>query len=486
MPSFPSAPEVTDNDNGPALQSGPRKKDRKAKSIEQIEALRSVPSSHDAERGLLSSMLQDPGRIIDEVIPLLSPAAFHHPAHELIYTILLELQNKRTPIDIVTLTQTLIDRNQLEEIGGASYIAELGEFAPTSANFATYAHIIRDKYILRRVISSCTECITSAYEEQEDVQPLLDTVEQRILQIREMGAKDQKKNTKEEVIEAVKVFEEMVKNKGGTHGTTTGLKDLDAMTDGLHGGEMFIIAARPAMGKTSLVMNVVEHIACDLNQPALVFSLEMSTQQLIQRLLCARAGVPLNRFRDGFATKEDFRKLTKAASQIAASKLFVDDTPGVSILELRAKARRIHNQHPLKIIAVDYLQLMKSNTKRAQENRQIEVAEISAGLKAIAKELNVPVMVLAQLNRNPEGRADNKPKLSDLRESGSIEQDADVVGLLVRSAYYATNEDERDERQGEAELIIAKQRNGPTGEIPLTFINEIMRFRDRARTDDDE
>jgi len=490
-----SAPQS--NDKAPHLQALPNAskkpgdkkgkfKERQPKTIEQVEALRAVPSSHAAERGLLSSMLQDASRVVDEVIPKVTGESFHHPAHQTIYDLIVELHNASKPIDLVTVTQTLMDRHKLDEIGGPTYLIELSDAVPSAANYAHYVEIIRDKHILRRVISSCTECITRAYEEQEDVAPLLDDVEKSILEVRTLGAQDQKKTLKQEVHEAISTFDKMVKNKGATHGTTTGLTDFDKMTDGLHGGEMVIIAARPAMGKTSLVMNIIEHIVCDREEPALVFSLEMSTQQLIQRMLCARAGVPLNKFRDGFASKEDFRKLTRAASQVAASKLFIDDSAGLSILELRAKARRIHNKHGLKCIAVDYLQLMKSNTKRAQENRQIEVAEISAGLKAIAKELDVPVIVLAQLNRNPEGRADNKPKLSDLRESGSIEQDADVVGLLVRSSYYAKDQEEREEKAGESELIIAKQRNGPTGEVPLTFIADIMRFRDRAKVTEEK
>jgi replicative DNA helicase len=243
---------------------------------------------------------------------------------------------------------------------------------------------------------------------------------------------------------------------------------------------MIIIAARPSMGKTAFAMNIVENVALNSKLPVAVFSLEMSSQQIVQRLLCSRARVNLGKVREGFMADRDFHNLTVAASKLAESKIFIDDTAGLSILELRAKARRLKAQHDIQLIAIDYLQLMKSTSRRAQDNRQLEIAEISSGLKALAKELSIPIIVLAQLNRNPEGRAGGKPRLSDLRESGSIEQDADLVGLLVRSEYYAEDQEERDQMKGEAELIIAKQRNGPVGEVPLTFLKEFTRFEDRV------
>jgi replicative DNA helicase len=253
------------------------------------------------------------------------------------------------------------------------------------------------------------------------------------------------------------------------------------MTNGLHAAEMIVIAARPSMGKTALAMNIAEHVAISSRLPVAVFSLEMSSQQLVQRLLCSRARVNLQKVREGFLAERDFPSLTAAASKLAEAEIFIDDSAGLSILELRAKARRLKAQKDIQLIVVDYLQLLKSTTRRAQDNRQLEISEISSGLKGLAKELKIPIVVLAQLNRQPEARSGGKPRLSDLRESGSIEQDADLVGLLVRPEVYEEDEEARAEKAGEAELIIAKQRNGPVGEIPLTFLKEFTRFEDRAR-----
>jgi len=263
----------------------------------------------------------------------------------------------------------------------------------------------------------------------------------------------------------------------------TGFTDFDKMTTGLHEGEMVVIAARPSVGKTSLAMNIAEHVAMDVGKAVAVFSLEMSSQQLVQRILCSRAKVDLQRVRNGFLSERDFPNLTAAASQVAAAKMFIDDTPGLTVTELRAKARRMKSQHDIQLIVIDYLQLLRSMSRRAQDNRQLEISEISSGIKALAKELNLPIIVIAQLNRQPDTRAKEggRPRLSDLRESGSIEQDADLVGLLVRPDYYETDDEAKQERAGEAELIIAKQRNGPTGDVPLTFLKQYTRFESRAR-----
>ena len=281
-------------------------------------------------------------------------------------------------------------------------------------------------------------------------------------------------------MQAIETIEQLYDRKGAITGLPTGFTEIDRMTSGLHGAEMIVIAARPSMGKTAFAMNIAEHVAINAKHPVAIFSLEMSSQQLVQRLLCSRARVNLQKIRDGFLSERDFPNLTNAASKLADSEIYIDDTSGLSILELRAKARRLKQKHNIELIVIDYLQLLRSPSKRAQDNRQIEIAEISSGIKALAKELNIPIIVLAQLNRNPEARAGGKPRLSDLRESGSIEQDADLVGLLVRSEYYAEDEEAKEETRGEAELIIAKQRNGPVGEVKLTFLKEFTRFEDRA------
>jgi replicative DNA helicase len=285
---------------------------------------------------------------------------------------------------------------------------------------------------------------------------------------------------KERVFKAIDDLEKLAANPNAINGLPTGLKKLDEMTGGMHAGEMIIIAARPSMGKTSLAMNVIEHVAVDQKKACAVFSLEMTADSLVQRLICARARINMRSLMSGqFLNKGDFQQMTRAASQLAGSNIIIDDTPALSILDLRSKARRFKKLYGIELIAVDYLQLCRSTSKRAADNRQQEIAEISSGLKALAKELSIPVIVLAQLNRGPETRGSGKPKLSDLRESGSIEQDADVVGLLYRPEYYAEDEEEKQEVGGQAELIIAKQRNGPTGAVPLTFLKEFMRFETR-------
>jgi replicative DNA helicase len=323
--------------------------------------------------------------------------------------------------------------------------------------------------------------VRRAYEEQDEVNALLDEVEQKIFAVGEDRFKGQMPGMKEQVMGALESIEQLWERRGGITGISTGFTELDRMTNGLHAAEMIVIAARPSMGKTALAMNIAEHVAISSRLPVAVFSLEMSSQQLVQRLLCSRARVNLQKVREGFLAERDFPSLTAAASKLAEAEIFIDDSAGLSILELRAKARRLKAQKDIQLIVVDYLQLLKSTTRRAQDNRQLEISEISSGLKGLAKELKIPIIVLAQLNRQPEARSGGKPRLSDLRESGSIEQDADLVGLLVRPEVYEEDEDARAEKAGEAELIIAKQRNGPVGEVPLTFLKEFTRFEDRAR-----
>jgi replicative DNA helicase len=395
--------------------------------------------------------------------------------------VLVELWNGGQGIDLITFTQVLRDRNLLETVGGASAVTSLFTFVPTAANVTYYLEIVRDKYILRQIIAACTESVRRSFEEQDEVNNLLDEVEQKIFSVGEDRFKGQVLTMKDQVMEAIEAIEQLYERRGGITGISTGFAELDRMTNGLHEAEMIVIAARPSMGKTALAMNIAEHVAINEKLPVAVFSLEMSSQQLVQRLLCSRARVNLQKVRDGFLAERDFPSLTAAASKLAESQIYIDDTASLSILELRAKARRLKAQKDIKLIVVDYLQLLRSTTRRAQDNRQLEISEISSGLKGLAKELKVPVLVLAQLNRQPEARTGGKPRLSDLRESGSIEQDADLVGLLVRPEIYEEDEDARAEKAGEAELIIAKQRNGPVGEIPLTFLKEFTRFEDRAR-----
>ena len=442
---------------------------------------RTLPHSVEAEQGVLGSMLISPREIIAECVEKISDQYFYVPAHQTVYKVLVELWNAGQGIDLITFTQVLRDRNVLETVGGAAFITSLFTFVPTAANVTYYLEIVRDKYILRQIIAACTESVRRSFEEQDEVNNLLDEVEQKIFSVGEDRFKGQVLTMKDQVMEAIDAIEQLYERRGGITGISTGFAELDRMTNGLHESEMIVIAARPSMGKTALAMNITEHVAINAKLPVAVFSLEMSSQQLVQRLLCSRARVNLQKVRDGFLAERDFPSLTAAASKLAEAQIFIDDSASLSILELRAKARRLKAQKDIKLIVVDYLQLLRSTTRRAQDNRQLEISEISAGLKGLAKELKVPIIVIAQLNRQPEARTGGRPRLSDLRESGSIEQDADLVGLLVRPEIYEEDEDARAERAGEAELIIAKQRNGPVGEIALTFLKEFTRFEDRAR-----
>ena len=442
---------------------------------------RTPPHSVEAEQGVLGSMLISPQETIAECVEKINEEYFYVPAHRTIYDVLVDLWNTRQGIDLITFTQVLRDRNLLDSVGGAAFVTNLFTFVPTAANVQYYLEIVRDKYILRQIISAATESVRRAYEEQEEVDSLLDEVEQKIFDVGEDRFKGQMLSMKDHAMQAIETIEKLYERKGSITGISTGFVEFDRMTSGLHPSEMVVIAARPSMGKTALAMNIAEYVAINEKLSVGVFSLEMSSQQLVQRLLCSRARVNLQRVRDGFLGERDFPSLTAAASKLAEARMFIDDSASLSILELRAKARRLKAQQDVSLIIVDYLQLLRSTSRRAQDNRQLEISEISAGLKALAKDLKIPVIVVAQLNRQPEQRTGGKPRLSDLRESGSIEQDADLVGLLVRPELYEEDEEARVEKAGEAELIIAKQRNGPVGEIPLTFLKEYTRFETRAR-----
>jgi replicative DNA helicase len=441
---------------------------------------REMPNSLDAEKGLLSSMLLSPQDVIPDCIENIDGSVFYLPAHTTIHDILVSFYSGGTPIDFITLTQVLRDRGLLESVGGPAYVTHLFGFTPTAANAAYYREIVEEKAILRRLIKAGTEIVQRAYGDREEVAPLLDASEASILAIAEKRARAAIIPLKDRIHATLDQLEQVCANRGQLTGLATGFAGIDQMTNGLQRSEMIVIAARPSVGKTALAMNIAEFVAVNGRRPVLVFSLEMSGDQLLQRLLCSSARVNLQKLRNGFLAERDFQNLTAAAGRLGDAEILIDDSAGLSILELRAKARRLQKRHQIALVVIDYLQLLKSTSRRASENRQIEISEISGGIKALAKELNVPVLVLAQLNRQPDARVGGRPRLSDLRESGSIEQTADVVALLMRSEMSADDEETRLEKAGEAELIIAKQRNGPTGEIPLTFLKEFTRFEDRA------
>ncbi|NGO38621.1 replicative DNA helicase [Limisphaera ngatamarikiensis] len=458
------------------------------------------PHSLEAERGVLGCILLSPNPCMGESLELLKgqPEVFYDPRHQIIYRTLIEMFEQREPIDLITLQQRLKDAppwddgrhgtpvNRLEMAGGLAYLASLPDAVPSAANLAYYANIVYEKYLLRRLIQTCTGVIGRVFEYEGNVEELLDEVERDILRISEERVEGGTIPIRDLVREAISTIEKLYTQKGMLSGLPTGFPDLDRLTTGLHGGEMIVIAARPSVGKTSLAMNIAEHVAVDLRLPVAVFSLEMTAASLAMRLLCSRARVNLRNLREGFLAERDFPKLTTAAGKLAGAPLYIDDTSGLSILQLRARARRMAQQHGIRLFVIDYLQLLHSTSRRA-ENRQQEIADISNGVKALAKELNVPVIVLSQLNRDVEKRgAGEAPRLSDLRESGAIEQDADVVALLYRDTKGREEDDPARDFDQEAipvKLYIAKQRNGPTGEIDLVFLRPYTRFESVAKVE---
>ena len=441
------------------------------------------PHSNEAEQGVLGCILLSPPDCMGICIEKFKRGSevFYDLRHQHIYEILAEMYDDKEPIDLITLQQRLRDRKQIDAVGGLAYLSSLADAVPSAANLEYYVNIVREKYVLRRLIHACTGVVGRVYEHEGEVDGLLDEVERDILHINEERVEESSMMIKELVHKAINTIEEFHQRQGMLTGVGSGFPDFDKMTSGMHGGEMIVIAARPSMGKTSLAMNIAEHVAVDEKLPVGVFSLEMTSESLVLRMLCSRSRVNLRNIRDGFLAERDFPKLTGAAGKLANSPLYIDDTAGLSILQLRAKARRMFQQFGIKLFVIDYLQLLNSTSRRS-DNRQQEIADISNGIKALAKELNVPVIVLSQLNRELEKDRNRKPRLSDLRESGAIEQDADLVGLLYKAS---TGEDEDggapEQEAAGVNLYIAKQRNGPTGDVNLTFMRSYTRFESAAK-----
>lgn len=445
------------------------------------DVTRALPHAVGPEKSVLSTILQDPQEFVGIAVESrVTPEHFYLPAHATLYGFILELFETGQEIELVSLIQRLLDRGILERCGGPSAISELYTYAPSGGYFRQHLRMIRDKFVLRSIIQNSNEAIGNAYESPEEVDELLDKTEAAFLAIRNARETLRAISVRETVETCMDALQRQIRGEKGQGGISTGFADLDAMGATLKPCEMFVIAARPSMGKTSFMMNIVEHVCIDQGRKGMVFSVEVSRERLISNLINARAKYASQMISRGIMpTKGDLIRIERAAVEIAKSKLIVDDRGELTIGQLRAAARRHHRESPLEFIAIDYLQLMRSNSKQAVNSREREVAEISAGVKSLAKELQVPIILLAQLNRGPENRTGKnvgKPRMSDLRESGSIEQDADMVGLLYREAYYAQDEEEKQASEGVAELILAKNRNGPTGTIPLTFIAEIMRF----------
>ncbi|MFO1011996.1 MAG: replicative DNA helicase [Planctomycetota bacterium] len=441
------------------------------------------PHNEEAERSLLGGLLLDPLRI-PEVAEDVREGDFFSARNDAVYAALLRLAERAEPVDYVSVGESLLAAGMLQPVGGRAYLVELTNCVTSAAHVKHHARIVRETAMLRRLIAESTEIVTEAYATRPDgesVQNLLDSSEDRIFRI--VGERD--KRGAEPMSKAVEeTFRRIdsATHRSGLTGLPSGFYELDEMTCGFNAGEMIIIAARPSMGKTAFVLNLMDHAASHPpewlgRQPTvLFFSLEMGQQSIVRRMLCARARVDAHKLRTGRIPTDDYSALAQAAGELANTNLFIDDTPGLTVMAMRSRARRVKQKHNLDMIVVDYLQLM---THPKAESRQIEISHISRSLKELSRELEVPVIALSQLSRAVESRDDKRPLLSDLRESGSIEQDADVVMLLHRPEYYFRD---REDLKGLAEIIVAKQRNGPTGEVKLAFFGSIMRFENRAPT----
>ncbi len=433
-----------------------------------------IPPQHvEAEFSVLGGLMLD-SEAFDQVGDSLEVQDFYTPAHQIIYRTILDLHQKTQPIDLVTVTNHLISKNELETIGGSSYLLTLLEKVISSANIDTHAKIIKEKALLRKLISTSTQLIEKAYSNEfSEVESLIDFAESEILKVGEAKTNNGLVGSTEIVTAAIKKIEELFHRKADVTGVPTGFTDLDKMTSGLHGGELIIIAARPSMGKTAFSLNIASHMALKAKKSVAYFSVEMGKESLMMRILAGESKISMGELRNGRIQDASWPKLIQAAGAIGDAKFFIDDTSGISPFEIRARCRRLKSQHGLDCIMIDYMQIMQ--LKQKVDSREREVSEISRNLKSIAKELNVPVIALAQLNRTVEGRADRRPMLSDLRESGSIEQDADVIMMLYRDDYY---DKEDQDKQGHAEVIIGKQRNGPTGTVKLRFDAKTNKFKD--------
>lgn len=436
------------------------------------------PQNIEAEQAVLGAMLIDKESIA-KATEVLSADDFYREAHRVIFSAMLELYNKNEAVDMVTVTEILKRDNKLEDIGGIAYITSLANVVLTAANVKYHAEIVAEKSVLRQLVRVSTEIAAMGYEANEDVGTLLDTAESRILEISNRKKKNDFTAINDILMDSVQSIESLLQNKGGLTGLPAGFADLDKLTSGLHPSDFIILAARPSMGKTALALNIVQNVALRAHkviggEPRSVafFSLEMSKEQLVNRMLCAEAGIDSQRLRVGEMRDEDWTHLWDACDTMSRAKIYIDDTAGITAMDMRSRARRLKAEHGLDLIVVDYLQLMQGSGKRNNSgDRQQEVSEISRSLKALARELDVPVLALSQLSRSVESRQVKRPMLSDLRESGSLEQDADIVAFLYREDYYNPETENKH-----TELIIAKHRNGPVDTVNLFFQKQFTKF----------
>ncbi len=447
-------------------------------SLQETSGMKLPPQNQEAEQSVLGGMLID-NESIHKVVELTSDEDFYREAHRKIFSSIVSLYQHNEPADLVTVTTDLKTKGHLDEVGGAAYLSSIVDKVPTAANSASYARIVREKAILRQLIDGATRIVELGYREKGNVDEFVDSAEKIIFEVAQKRIRQGFISVKDIVKASFKAIEQLYERKELITGVGTGYREFDRLTCGLQRSDLIVIAGRPSMGKTAFALNIVEHAAIESGVNCAVFSLEMSKEQLVQRMLCSRAEVDASKLRGGFLSEGDWPKLTRAAGLLSEAPIFIDDTPALNVLEIRAKARRLQREHGLGLVVVDYLQLMRGIGRT--ESREREISEISRALKAMAKEMDIPIMALSQLNRAVEARQDKRPQLADLRESGAIEQDADVIAFIYRDEMY--NRDSPD--KGKAEVLIGKQRNGPTGKVVLAFRGSLTRFDDFAHGPDD-
>ncbi|MGD8251281.1 MAG: replicative DNA helicase [Desulfobacterales bacterium] len=435
-----------------------------------------LPQSIEAEESLLSSILID-NATLDDILDILSASDFYRSAHQKVFSAITDLSTRGEPVDLVTLSDRLKVKGELETVGGVSFLSKLIESAPFAVNAPHYARIVHEKAVLRRLIDTANRITRTCFEAGKEMDEIVDFAESAIFEISENKGSQAFIPLRQLIDVNIDMLEERQGNKALVTGVETGFSDLDSLTSGLQPSDLIILAARPSMGKTALALNLARNAAIAANSAVAIFSLEMSKEQLSMRMLCSEAQVDSFRLRGGFLSTDDWERLTHAADVLSTAPIFIDDSADVTSMDIRAKARRLKMDHDLSLVIIDYLQLMKGRS--GIERRDLEISEISRSLKSLAKELNVPVLALSQLNRKLEERNDKRPKLSDLRESGALEQDADVVMFIYRDDVY--NKDENNPNRGTAEIIVAKHRNGPIGDVTLTFRGASTRFENHAQ-----
>ncbi len=434
------------------------------------------PQNLEAEQSVLGAMLIE-REAISRVAEFMRPEDFYRESHRLVYAAVLALYNRGEAVDLITLTEQLRREDKLEAAGGISYITSLANSVPTAANVIYHAKIVEEKALLRGLINTATHIAGLGYEANEEVINILDQAERMILEVANRKVTGNFVPIKDILMAALDRVEQLYHTKGGITGLPTGFKDLDRLTAGLQPSDLILIAARPSMGKTAFVLNIAQHVAVKEKKPVAFFSLEMSKEQLVQRMLCTEATIDAQRLKIGDLKDTDWSNLVKAADRLSSAPIFIDDTPGATVTEIRSKARRLKVEHDLSLVVIDYLQLMQGSAGGKSDSRQQEISEISRSLKSLARELNVPVLALSQLSRGVEARQNKRPMLSDLRESGSLEQDADIVTFLYREDYY----NHETENKNITEVIVAKHRNGPVDTVELYFQKEFTRFRNHAK-----